>query len=227
MSDTDSFIEEVTEEVKRDRLFALMRRYGWIAVLGVVLIVGGATFNEIRKAGARSDAQDTGDAIFAAVNNSGDPARIAALQAVEPASPQAQLVIDSLLASSQLNIGENEAAADTLDGVANSGDSDMPEIYRQIALFKSVTARGTDMDPASRRTALEALAAPGAPLSLLAQEQLALLEIEQGNTDAAIALLEAISVDSAVTAGLLRRASQLIVALGGTPPAVENMIANQ
>ncbi|WP_127111674.1 hypothetical protein [Shimia sediminis] len=227
MSDTDSFIEEVTEEVKRDRLFALMRKYGWIAVLGVVLIVGGATFNEIRKAGARSDAQDTGDAIFAAVNNSGDPARIAALQAVEPASPQAQLVIDSLLASSQLNIGENEAAADTFDGVANSGDSDMPEIYRQIALFKSVTARGTDMDPASRRTALEALAAPGAPLSLLAQEQLALLEIEQGNTDAAIALLEAISVDSAVTAGLLRRASQLIVALGGTPPAVENMIANQ
>jgi hypothetical protein len=26
MSDTDSFIEEVTEEVRRDRLFALLRR---------------------------------------------------------------------------------------------------------------------------------------------------------------------------------------------------------
>ena len=40
MSDTDSFIDEVTEEVKRDRLFATMRKYGWIAVLIVLLLVG-------------------------------------------------------------------------------------------------------------------------------------------------------------------------------------------
>ena len=117
--------------------------------------------------------------------------------------------------------------ARTLDQVANSGDTDMPEIYRQIALFKSVVARGPAMDAAERRSTLDALAAPGAPLALLAQEQLALLEIEEGNTEAALTLLEGISVDSEVTPGLLRRASQLIVALGGTPPAVADMIANQ
>lgn len=44
MSDTDSFIEEVTEEVRRDRLFGLMRRYGWIAVLAVLLLVGGTAY---------------------------------------------------------------------------------------------------------------------------------------------------------------------------------------
>ena len=38
MSDTDSFIDEVTEEVKRDRLFAMMKRYGWIAVVIVLLL---------------------------------------------------------------------------------------------------------------------------------------------------------------------------------------------
>jgi fermentation-respiration switch protein FrsA (DUF1100 family) len=42
VSDTDSFIDEVTEEVRRDRLFGLMKRYGWIAALAVLLIVGGA-----------------------------------------------------------------------------------------------------------------------------------------------------------------------------------------
>ena len=31
MSNPDSFIEEVTEEVRRDKLFALFRKYGWIA----------------------------------------------------------------------------------------------------------------------------------------------------------------------------------------------------
>ena len=49
MSDTDSFIDEVTEEVRRDRLFLLLRRWGWVGVLAVILIVGGAAFNEIRK----------------------------------------------------------------------------------------------------------------------------------------------------------------------------------
>ena len=227
MSDTDSFIEEVTEEVKRDRLFAMMRKYGWIAVLAVVVIVGGAAWNEIRKSNARSAAQDTGDAIFAALEKNETADRIAALEAIAPESPDAQMVIDFLLASQQMVEGQNSAAGETLDRVANSASSDMPEIYRQIALFKSVAARGSEMDPAERRAALEALAAPGAPLALLAQEQLAILEIEEGNTEAALTLLEAISVDSAVTAGLLRRASQLIVALGGTPPAVQDLIANQ
>ena len=33
MSNPDSFIDEVTEEVRRDRLFAVFRKYGWIGVL--------------------------------------------------------------------------------------------------------------------------------------------------------------------------------------------------
>ena len=56
MSDTDSFIDEVTEEVRRDRLFGLMKRYGWIAALAVLLIVGGAAWNEWRKAQDRAAA---------------------------------------------------------------------------------------------------------------------------------------------------------------------------
>ncbi|WP_299352840.1 hypothetical protein [uncultured Shimia sp.] len=227
MSDTDSFIEEVSEEVRRDRLFGYMRKYGWIAVLAVVLIVGGASYNEIRKSQARADAQATGDEIFAAVEQNDNAARIAALQAIEPASPEAQMMIDFLLASHQLLQGENPAAADTLEGVANASGTDVPEIYRQVALFKSVVARGPDMDAATRRSTLEALAAPGAPLALMAQEQIALLEIEEGNIDAALAQLEAISMDSSVTPGLLRRATQLIVALGGTPPAVAGLTASE
>ena len=40
MSQSDSFIEEVTEEVRRDRLFATMKRFGWIAIVLVLRIVG-------------------------------------------------------------------------------------------------------------------------------------------------------------------------------------------
>ena len=45
MSDTDSFIEEVTEEVRRDQLYKYVRKYGWIAIALVVGVVGGIEQN--------------------------------------------------------------------------------------------------------------------------------------------------------------------------------------
>ena len=57
MSNPESFIEEVNEEVRRDRLYGLLRRYGWIAVLAILLIVGGAAYSEYRKAQARAQAE--------------------------------------------------------------------------------------------------------------------------------------------------------------------------
>ena len=57
MSDTDSFIDEVTEEVRRDRMFNLLRRYGWIAVVAVLLLVGGAAWNEWRLSQQRTQSE--------------------------------------------------------------------------------------------------------------------------------------------------------------------------
>ncbi|WP_372887707.1 tetratricopeptide repeat protein [Shimia sp.] len=227
MSDTDSFIEEVTEEVRRERLFGYMRKYGWIAVALVLLIVGGAAWNEVEKSRARSAAEASGDAIFRAVQANDIPARVAALQSLETESPEAQMVADFLLAANQADAGDRSGAAATLEGLVNAADSDMPEIYRQIALFKSVALSGADRSADERRALLEPLAVPGAPLALLAQEQLALIDIETGETGAAIDRLNAISQDSAVSAGLRRRATQLIVALGGTPEAIAGQTASQ
>ena len=67
VSASDSFIEEVTEEGRRDRLFAMIRRYGWIAVLAVLTLVGGAAWNEWRKAQDVAAAQTLGDGIVAAL----------------------------------------------------------------------------------------------------------------------------------------------------------------
>ncbi|MEO0502920.1 MAG: hypothetical protein AAFZ14_06305, partial [Pseudomonadota bacterium] len=60
------------------------------------------------------------------------------------------------------------------------------------------------------------LAVPGVPFRLLAEEQLALIDIETGNVDAALDRLRPMLDDAEATAGLQRRALQAIVALGGT-----------
>ena len=58
MSDTDSFIDEVTEEVRRDQLFLMLKKYGWIGGVAVVLIVGGAAIREYGKSEDRAAADD-------------------------------------------------------------------------------------------------------------------------------------------------------------------------
>ena len=42
MSETDSFIQEVTEEVRQDRMLAYWKKWGPFILGGVVLVVGAA-----------------------------------------------------------------------------------------------------------------------------------------------------------------------------------------
>lgn len=213
MSNTDSFIDEVTEEVRRDKLFGLMRKYGWIAVLAVVLIVGGAAYREWSRAQATAGAQAFGDAILAALDSADAPARVIALQDIAAPSPESQAVLDLIIAAEQTVAEDVPGSVETLRGVALNTDT--PEIYRQIANFKALTHADSVLTPAERRIELEALAQPGSPLRLLSEEQLALLDLSQGNRDAAMDRFRRILEDAEVTAGLRRRASQMIVALGG------------
>lgn len=213
MSDTDSFIEEVTEEVRRDRLFALMRRYGWIAVVAVLLLVGGTAYREYTRAAETAKAQAFGDAILAALENDAAADRVSAFDQIEAPTAEGAAVLDMMIAAEEALEGNGTAAAERLNAAATDGD--LPEIYRQIASFKALTRPESPLGADERRVAFEAMAVPGAPLRLLAEEQLALLDIEAGDTEAALTRLNALLSDSELTAGLRRRASQLIVALGG------------
>lgn len=216
MTDRDSFLEEVAEEVRRDRMFALMRRYGWIAVLAVLLLVGGAAWNEWRKAQAVAEARATGDAILAALELRTVEARAEALAALDPEAPGAAALVAMLRAAERSEAGDDAAAAELLDGVGGAG-SDLAPVYGQIAAFKALLHRADALPPEERAQAFAALAAAGGPLRLLAEEQVALSEIAAGDTAAALDRLQSIREDAEVTAGLRRRATQLIVALGAEP----------
>ena len=215
MSDADSFIDEVTEEVRRDRLFRLMRRYGWIAAVVIVAVVAGAAYNEYRKAQATASAQALGDAMLAALANDAPDQRAEALAGIEADSPGGEAVLDFLTAAARAEAGETEAAVADLQDIARNGD--LPEIYREIAQFKALTLQTETLPAADRRLQFEALAQPGKPLRLLAEEQMALIDISEGETEAALDRLQAILQDAEADAGLQQRARQVIVALGGTP----------
>lgn len=213
MSDTDSFIEEVTEEVRRDRVFAMMRRYGWIAVLAVLVLVGGAAWNEWRKAQDLAAAQALGDGIVAALERDSAADRAEALAAVTSKTAEGDVVVALLRAAELEQAGDGAGAVGILDALAANGEA--PLIYRQLAGFKSVLLQADTLAVDQRRLRLEGLIQTGSTLRLLAEEQLALIDISEGAPQAAIERLQRISQDAEATSGLRRRASQLIVALGG------------
>ena len=214
MSNPESFIQEVTEEVRRDRLFGLMRRYGWIGVLLVVGVVGGTAWTEWSKARAAAEAQAFGDALRDALDLGAPEDRRAALAAI-PATASQRAVLDLILATDpEENRAETLAALERL-----AADTAQPQSWRDLASLRRVIVAGADLPVAERRAVLDAMAAPGRPFRPLALEQMAFLDLEEGATGAALARLEGLTQDQEAPAALRSRAGQLIMVLGGEAPA--------
>ncbi|MEM6310939.1 MAG: hypothetical protein AAF754_12925 [Pseudomonadota bacterium] len=215
MSDTDSFIDEVTEEVRRDKLYGYLRKYGWIGIALVILIVAGTSYSEYRKAQAANAAQALGDAILSAYQENDQALRADKLAEISSDDPRATAALDMIVAAELAGAGDMDAAAARLSQIAENGD--VPEVYRLMAGFKALLAQTGTMSSDERAEGFGQFAIPGNPFRLLAEEQLALVAVEKGENNAAVERLQAILNDAEVTAGLQQRAMQVIVALGGEP----------
>jgi len=208
MSDTDSFIDEVTEEVRRDRLFGYFRRYGWIAAVVILGLVGGTAYNEWSKSAAAQVAQARGDALLDALDMEDDAASIAVLSAI--ATQEGGDVVASFLAAGS----DQNQAANLLGAITEN--TDQPEYIRDLARLKLVTTP----DSVSQEEAvliLTDLSAAGGLYRNAATEMLVAIELERGNVDAAVTLLQAHIQDAQATKEQIQRMGELIVALGATP----------
>jgi hypothetical protein len=213
LSNPESFIEEVTEEVRRDRLFRLFRKYGWIGVVLVIGIVGGAAWNEWSKARDAARAEAFGDAMIDALDQGTPEERVAALAAV-PADGDQVGLLQLILASDPEK--DKATALAALEKVG--ADTTLPASYRDLAVLRRVLVGGADLPLVDRRTALEGIAAAGRPYRALAEEQLAYLLIEEGKVPEALTALSALIQDQEASGALRARAGQVMTALGGKPP---------
>lgn len=213
MSNPDSFIEEVTEEVRRDRLFGLFRKYGWIGVLAVLAVVGGTAWREWSQSKAEARAEAFGDAILDALDQGTPEERSSALSAIPTDGTQTALLQLILASDPDEDRASSLAALDTL-----IADTALAPAYRDLAVLRRVLVAGAEMPLADRRAALEGIATAGRPYRTLASELLAYLLVEEGKTDEAIAALTTLIQDQEATGPLRARAGQMITALGGTPP---------
>ncbi|GEK68755.1 tetratricopeptide repeat protein [Paracoccus denitrificans] len=216
----DSFIDEVTEDLRRDRLFALFRRYGWIALLVILGIVGGAAWREYSSSQAETRARAWGDAIMAA-RQGDDP--ITALSAVDPAGSAGRKVLSEMLAAgAEAQAGLPQKAAERLKAAAAGLQND--PVLHDLALLKAVMVAGPAMDAAERDRLLADLSKPGAPFELLALEQKAVALIGAGRTEDAVMLIGQIQQKDGLSEPLRRRLSEMMITLGVEPEPSEGSL---
>ncbi|WP_118135277.1 hypothetical protein [Oceanicella sp. SM1341] len=208
MSDSDSFIDEVSDELRRERLFRLFRKWGPFVIAALVLLVAASAWNEWRKSQDRAEAEARGAAIAAALEASDPAARLEAMQGVEGG-----VAVAFLKADAHARAGETEAAVAALDAIID--DAAAGPIYHDAAVLKKLSLQRASLTPEERIATLELLVGPDAPFRLVALEMRAVARIEAGDPEAARDDLTAAMDDPKATDGLRGRASALLQAIGG------------
>lgn len=186
--DADRFIAEVTEELRRDRLYALFRRYGPYAAAVIVAIVGVAAFNEYRAAQDTSAARAAGAAMIGA-EAADEPSAAFLSAAAEIDGPAAALARFEAAARRQQE-GDAAGAAQIYEGVAV--DQSLPPRLRELAALKTVMAEFEIAEADVLLGDLTPLAAPGGAFRALALELRGLVELRRGDVSAARATFDEI-----------------------------------
>ncbi|CAM3941436.1 tetratricopeptide repeat protein [Paracoccus yeei] len=209
----DSFIDEVTDDLRRDRLFRAFRRFGWIAIVLILALVGGAVWREYAASQREAQARAWGDAVLAA---QAEADKAAALSAVDAQGSAARKLLSEMLAAgAEVEAGLSQKAAERLLAAAE-GVKDDPVLH-DLAQLKAVMAAGPAMDPARRDALLSELSKPGAPFELLALEQKAVALIGAGRTEDAVVLIRQIQQRDGLSEPLRRRLAEMMIALGAAP----------
>ncbi len=213
MSDRDSFIDEVSEEVRRDRMFSLWKRYGPFVIGAVVAVVIATGVKAWLDGEAADAARQAGGALIAAAD--APPAEAAAALeslAAETDHKGAALLARLRAAAALAAAGETAKAADAYDEVAADAGAD--RTLQDFAAYRAVALRAPAMEPVAAAAAFAPIAEGAGPFRLLGLEGQASAWIREGRRDDAIDALRRITEADETPNGLRQRVAATLTALG-------------
>ena len=167
MVESESFIKEVSEEVKRDRLFKVLNKFKWPLSAIIILLVGAVGGYEYYKFDKKSKAQKNGEFLMSAIESLKDNG--------QPITEEIENKFTSVLI--KLNEAKyfeekgdmKRASAAYNQVITEYGENKFFNHYSKFQLYL--------MDPAEsfsdvkKIKILDELSAPDSPLKLLALEQ--------------------------------------------------------
>ena len=213
MSNNESFMQEVSEEVRKDRFYRILKKWGWVGIALIVALVGGASFNEWNKESKINSARNLGDRVLAAIASKD----VIDLKKIEIKNVSQDIFIKNLMSAILFSDDKLDASKKALEEIG--GIPGITKTYKDLNAFKLglLLLKSGNLTGEERFGVFEALVEPGSPFRSLAKEQQALILIEQGKIELAIKTLVEITDDSETTDTLRRRVTQLRISLGSDP----------
>lgn len=205
MSETDSFIQEVSEEVRQDRMFSLWKKWGPFVIGAIAVIVAAAAYWSWTQSKQQAAAEARGGTFIAA-----DPEVLEQqLLLPERIDGAARILAEFAAAGAEAEAGDTEAAAARYGTIASNDAA--PQEYRDLAVLQQARLAGGS----EAISLLGPLTEAERPFRLLALELRGALLFVAGDRTAAHADWRAIIGDPAATAGLRQRAMAALTATGG------------
>lgn len=199
--------EEVEEEVRKDRVAELWRKYGLFVWLAGFAIVAAVAFNEWRMTQQARDDVSRMTEFEAALDllegGQYGEAQVALQQLVDADTPLSPLAAQYLAQAYVEGSGDQAAAIATLDDAANGGGA----AYQQLALLKSVYLRSETMTLAEMETELAPLIGQETPLAALAEELIAAAAYAEGDYERARREFNRLRFSAYAPPGLIQRAT--------------------
>lgn len=214
MSD-DSLFREVDEEVRREQLEKLWRRYGNVVVavsIGVIVAVGGVKGWQYWQ---RTQAEKAGSAYFEASNalGSGKVAEANAKFAKLAAGGHAGFATLARFhsAGALAEAGKNDEAVKAFDSLA--GDDGLDQPLRNLARVRAAWLLVDTASAKQLRSRLAGLDVTGSPWRISALEIIALAAYREGDHLTADKLFNQILADGNAPAGARQRATVMTALL--------------
>lgn len=214
--DADTFLKEVDEELRKERLNQFMARYGWWIVAAIVLMLGSIGgfiwWQNRQEAKAAEQGQvllDVMQSIESGNRGAASP-KIAELAGSEVEGYRVAALFAR--ASTQAEAGQGQAAIATLRAIVE--DADLAEPYRQAALVRQTALEFDRLQPQAVIRRLGTLARPGQPWFGSAGEMVGIAHLKMRRPDLAGPLFQRIGRDETVPPSIRTRAIQMAGSLG-------------
>ncbi len=228
MAEDDALLREVDEELRREQLERLWKRYGNLFMalsFGVVAAVGAYKGWEYYQ---EKQAQAAGEAYVTAldlINTGNDEAAIAALEELAGGPHAGGAALAKLRLAALLGKkGETEKAVTLYRQVADDASLELP--LRNAARVRHAWLMADTLPRTELAKILGGLDVAGNPWRAAAREILALAALREGDKQAALSYLERLLNDPETPVEARTRASTLYHVAGGTAASLATPPAN-
>ena len=195
MVESESFIKEVSEEVKRDRLFKALNKFKWPLFAIIVLLVGAVGGYEYYKYDKKSRAQKNGEFL------------ISAIESLKENGQSVTEKIDNKFTSVLIKLNEakyfeekgdmKSASAAYNHIISKYGENKFFNHYSKFQLYLMDPAKS--LSDVKKIKILDELSAPDGPLKLLALEQKLYLYVKINDLENIKSQVDLILSDQGIT----------------------------